>query len=91
MKAVLVTVPATAGGIVLVAGGKSSGPGYPASATISVPANGQIVFVGGQDVDVTNGFPVAAGGVLQLDLVNESLYGIVASGTQVVNVLRRYD
>jgi hypothetical protein len=92
MKGARITVPATAGGIVIADGTKNSGPGYPFSATIQVPsAGGQTVALGGADVTFATGFEVAAGGVITVTLVNEKLYGIVTSGTQVVQVLRTGD
>ena len=53
------------------------------------PSGGVTVYVGGADVSTANGYPVASGGTLSLALeVGEIVYGIVATGTQAVNVLR---
>lgn len=56
---------------------------------LSVPAGGVTVFVGGPSVTAAAGFPVAAGSSLSVDLDNyEQLFGIVATGSQAVNVLQ---
>lgn len=52
-------------------------------------AGAAIVYVGGSDVTTANGYPVGAGSYgpgVEL-AVDESLYGIVASGTCDVRVL----
>lgn len=47
------------------------------------------VFLGASGVTTGTGFGLAAGASMALDLQpGESLYGIVASGTQAVSVLR---
>lgn len=47
-----------------------------------------VVAVGGSDVTATTGFEIAAGGEESFNLdAGETLYGIVASGTLVVEVL----
>lgn len=54
----------------------------PSAATTSV-------YVGPSTVTTGNGFELPAGGSLSMDLAaGEQLYGIVASGTQTVHVLR---
>jgi hypothetical protein len=56
---------------------------------LRVPAGGVTVYVGGADVTTATGYPVAAGDALALDLAeNEVVYGVVASSTQAVNVIR---
>lgn len=61
----------------------------PLSLIVSVPSGGVTVYVGASDVTTTDGFPVAAGESLSVDLQSgEVLYGIVATGTQAANVLR---
>lgn len=56
---------------------------------VAVPAGGVTVFVGGASVTAAAGFPVAAGSSLSVDLDNgEQLFGVVASGSQAVNVLQ---
>lgn len=46
------------------------------------------VYVGPSGVATTDGFPVASGGVLSISLpAGETIYGIVASGTETCRVL----
>lgn len=59
----------------------------PRQIILSVPSGGSTVYVGGAAVTATDGFPVLAGGALAVELVNEPLYAIVASGTQAINIL----
>jgi hypothetical protein len=60
--------------------------------TVRVPSGGSTVYLGGATVDDTGanaGFAVASGEALSIDLdPGESLYGVVASGSQTVHVLR---
>lgn len=60
---------------------------------VSVPTGGATVYVGGPDVTAsgaTQGWPVAAGEKFSTAADPlERLYGIVASGTQSVNVFLR--
>lgn len=88
MKGVIVTVQTTA---TLILDGTSGSSVYERAAIVSVPSGGQTVFLGGPDVDATNGFPMAAGTSIELQVVNEGLYGIVGASTQAVNVLRSGD
>lgn len=61
----------------------------PVSVAVAVPSGGVTVYVGGSDVTTGNGYPLAGGAAMSIDLrQGERLYGIVASGTQSVNVLR---
>ena len=61
-----------------------------AAFAVKVPSGGATVFVGASGVNTSAGFPLAAGETLLVDLdAGESLYGVVASGTQLVNVLRQ--
>lgn len=62
---------------------------YQQSAVIKVPTGGTTIYVGDSDVDTTNGFPVAAGESLSVDLVGSEVYAVVTTGTQAVNVFRR--
>jgi len=76
--------------------------GVPGSSlAIQVPVAGQTVFVGGPGVTAATGYPYLAGSEHFIDVDDdprlhandlhaapgEALYGIVASGTQLVNVL----
>ena len=63
--------------------------GYPMSAIVKNGSAGTI-FVGHAGVTTSNGFPLAFGESLEVDLVNEGLYG-VATVTTSINVLRRGD
>lgn len=59
------------------------------SLVVKVPAGGATVFVGGPGVTTTAGYPLAAGESFSADLTpGDALFGIVATGTQAVNVLR---
>lgn len=85
MKATKPTVTTTPTVIV-----PSGGTGLtPRASVVAVPTGGATVYVGGPDVDATLGFPVAAGTAISVDVVQEALYAVVASGTQAVNVLYR--
>lgn len=58
------------------------------SVLVSVPSGGSTVYIGGPDVDTTDGFPVPAGASVSIDLsVKDDVYAVVASSTQDVNVL----
>ncbi len=63
----------------------------PDEVVILVPSAGVTVYLGDAAVTTSTGFPVAAGGVFTWGLAGESIYGIVASGTQAVNVAERGD
>jgi hypothetical protein len=67
----------------------ADGAGDGSSVLVQAPA-GAILYLGGADVNATTkGFPVAAGGQLSVDLPSfEELYGVLASGTGTVTVLR---
>jgi hypothetical protein len=61
---------------------------------IYVPVDGQTVFVGGPGVTIASGYPYLAGTEHRLSVdrdarvhVAQILYGVVASDTQVVDVL----
>lgn len=52
---------------------------------VMVPSGGSTVWVGTEDVDgTTRGFPIAAGQAITVALINEPLYAVTASGTQVI-------
>lgn len=57
------------------------------SVLILNPSGGDTIYVGGPDVDDTDGFPVEAGGTLAVDLTQEVLCAVVSSGTVDINVL----
>lgn len=71
-----------------------------ATVGVKVPAAGATVFVGGADVTTANGWPLPAGESLFIDVdtgdskyvggpTEDVVYGVVASGSQAVNVLIR--
>jgi hypothetical protein len=63
--------------------------GFSGSVLVQVPTGGSAVFVGGAAVTAANGISVGAGETFSLDLrPGDGLYGITASGTQAVRVLR---
>jgi len=81
MRATKPTVTTTAS---VIASGDES---HPQTITVSVPAAGQTVFLGGSDVTAATGFPVATGTALPGIVVDGPLYAIVAATTQAVDVL----
>ena len=93
LSAKTVTVAATPTLIGITQGDAQAG----ASLAIKVPAAGVTVFVGGPAVTAAGalqGYPLAAGESLFLDLdtggaAQEKVYAIVATATQVINVLGR--
>ena len=87
VKSVAVTVPATAGGIVL-ATAASDRDGV--KVKVQVPTGGQTVYLGGSDVTVANGYAVATGAEShEFTLARgEVLHGIVNATTQAVRVIK---
>lgn len=62
---------------------------YGTSSLVILPPAGSTVYVGGPAVATTNGLPVTGGQSLAVDVDNqETIYGVVASGTVNVNVLQ---
>ena len=86
MRARTVTVATTA--TLICDGGARVNPDQ---VVISVPTGGATVYLGDASVTAATGFPVAAGGVFKWALTGESIYGIVASSTQAVNIAERGD
>jgi hypothetical protein len=63
--------------------------GSPGRLIVTHAGEGVTVYLGGSDVDATDGFPLAEDVVLTVNVdAGEILYGRVASSTQDVNVLR---
>ncbi len=59
------------------------------SAIVKNPSGGATVYLGGAGVTTATGFPLAAGESVSVDTIaSDDLYGIVASLTQNVNLLR---
>lgn len=89
----LVSVGATATQLAAPAAVTSAAVGTSgvSSVSVQVPTGGATVFVGGADVTasgVKQGIAVAAATTFSMDLAyDDVLYGIVATGTQNVNVL----
>lgn len=46
------------------------------------------VYLGGANVDTTNGFPLLSGASVEIDLIADSIYAIKAGAAQNVNILR---
>lgn len=95
MKGEVISVGSTP---TIVAGANASGTGagsgsasYPTSALIRIPSGSVTVYFGGSQVTTSTGCPFVAGEDLEVDLVNEILYAVVASGSQNINLLRRGD
>jgi hypothetical protein len=85
MRARQVTVGTTP--TLIADGGTAMSPDH---VIITVPSGGSTVYVGDATVNTsTLGFPVVAGGVFTWPMSSESIYGIVASGTQVVTLAER--
>lgn len=82
MRARQVTVASTA--TLIASGGTRMSPDH---VIISVPTGGSTVYLGDASVNTsTLGFPVVAGASFTWPMAGESIYGIVASSTQTVNV-----
>lgn len=47
-----------------------------------------VVYLGGSNVDVTNGFPLASLASVEIDLMADALYAVKSGAAQNVNVLR---
>ena len=60
---------------------------------VRVPSGGSVVYLGGGTaVTTSDGFAINGGETFSIDLDStESLYGITASGTQVVHVISSSD
>jgi hypothetical protein len=82
MRSKAVTIGTTP--TLIAAGGSTMNP---RSVAIQVPAAGQTVYIGGDDVSTTNGFAVAVGGHISVDLTGDEVYGVVAATTQAVRLL----
>lgn len=82
MRARQVTVTTSA--TLIASGGSRMAPDH---VIITVPTGGSTVYLGDASVNTsTLGFPVTAGSVFTWPLASESIYGIVASGTQTVTI-----
>jgi hypothetical protein len=72
----------------LVVSGITGTANYPSSAILKNATGGATIFLGGKTVTTANGFPLAGGESLAVDLVNEELYGVAASAVNLY-ILRR--
>jgi hypothetical protein len=82
MRARQVTVGTTA--TLIANGGSRMAPDH---VIITVPTGGATVYLGDASVNTTTlGFPVVAGASFTWPMASESIYGIVASSTQVVTL-----
>lgn len=96
MKGERITVGTTP---TVIMGSDGTGRGIAGSGSVSLPtaglirnlAGGATVYLGHSGVTTSTGCPLAAGEDLELDLVNEILYGVVAAATETLYVLRRGD
>jgi hypothetical protein len=61
---------------------------YKMACFLKVATGGNTVYIGGPDLTTANGFPIVAGEVASIDVVNEPIYAITAS-TATLYVLRR--
>lgn len=86
MRARKVTVATTA--TLIADGGTAMNPD---DVVILNPAGNETVYLGSAAVTTGTGFPVAAGGVYAWALTGDSIYGIVASGTEDVHVAEKGD
>lgn len=59
------------------------------SVTLTNPPGGATVYIGGQDVTTTDGFPLPSGGSIALELDAAEVAYAVTAGTQTVNCLWR--
>lgn len=62
---------------------------YPTSGVIRNPSGSQTVYLGGPAVDTTDGWPLAAGEDLEVDMVTDILWGVTAATSTYIYVLRR--
>jgi hypothetical protein len=69
-----------------IANGDYGSAAAPASVLVKNPTGGNTVYLGGATVDATDGFPLAGGESVAMDLVAEGLWAMCAS-TQDINVL----
>lgn len=75
-----ITIPSTP---TEIANGDYGSPGVPASVLIK-NTGGATIYIGGSTVDAVDGFPIAAGESVSLDLVaGEELYAISAGSVDV--------
>lgn len=77
----------TTAAVRLCAGGTQE---EPRSVLVKVPTGGSTVYVGGPGVTSAAGFPVEARETYSADVVgaDNDVWGLVASGTQAVNINR---
>lgn len=86
MRARKVTVATTA--TLIADGGTAMNPD---DVVILNPSGNETVYVGSEGVTTGTGFPIAAGGVFNWALSGDSVYGVVASGTEDVHVAEKGD
>lgn len=81
----------------MVVGGRADDPmislggsvGYATAAIIRNLSSGQTVYIGGPDVDTTQGFPLAAGEDLEVDIVGDIIYGVTSTTSCYLYIFRR--
>lgn len=94
MHSYVYTVPSTVTvGSPAVTVGKPSSVLDPDSCLVKSPStNTATIYIGGPDVSSSNGFPLAPGdSAIALDAnATEAIYAVCATGSQVLNVLKKY-
>jgi hypothetical protein len=53
--------------------------------------SGEVVYIGGSDVTINNGYPLSSGIAFELNVISssrETLHGVVATGTADVRILQ---
>lgn len=63
---------------------------FPTAVALKVPTAAETLYLGGADVDTTDGYPVAAEGEITVNLrPGQALYGVVQTGPLPINTLVR--
>lgn len=90
MKHEKVSVSTTITQVMPVVGQHAQGNiGYPTAGILRNLDTGQTVYLGNSDVDTATGWPLAAGEDIEIDLIGDILWGVVAAGSCDLYVLRR--
>ncbi len=62
--------------------------GTPGRVVVAVASGGNTAYLGGSDVDTTDGFPVAAGEQVTVTVESGEIVYAISAATATVNVLR---
>jgi hypothetical protein len=69
---------------------RETNPRYPGACVIKNPADsGAVVDLGGEDVATGAGYELAVGEAVGVQLIHDAIYGVTATGTVELHVLRR--